>query len=199
MPTRIAHCIRKPIIMRASIQVDNPVRVSVLINDVDGALVLENLKRRSHIRSARDSWLKTSSFGICSPPICEILLLFGSRLRPIRDLAVWWIDNYVCALQARVCVGLSHPDASEIGSGVLGPRGAARGDERYSRSKSAPNVSGWRRENESRHALPRYSHTQSARCLWADGAAKLAGSRAGNTPWDPPLAPRRGSCLAPSS
>src|SRR5580658_8542186 len=195
MPTRIAHRIRKPIIMRASIQVDNPVRMSVLINHVDGALVLENLKRRSHIRSARDSWLKAPGLRICSPSICENPLLLDGGLGPIRDLAVWWIDNHVRALQARVCIGLSHPDATEIGSGVLGPRGAASGGERHSQSKSVANVSGSRRrENESRHALPRYSHTQSARCLWADGAAKLAGSRAGNTPWDPPHAPRRGSC-----
>src|SRR5580698_1232600 len=161
--------------------------MGVLINDVDGALVLENLTRRSHIRSARDSWLKAPGFRICSPSICEIPLLLDGGLGPIRDLAFWRIDNHVRALQARVCIGLSHPDATEIGSGVLGPRGAASGGERFSQSKSAANVSGWRRENESRHALPRYSHTQSARCLWADGAARPAGSKAGNTPWDPPV------------
>ena len=46
---RIAHRITKPLIMRASIQVDDTVRMNVLINDVHGAAVLEDLKRRWQI------------------------------------------------------------------------------------------------------------------------------------------------------
>ncbi len=186
--------------MRASVQVNDAVGMNVLINDVHGAVVLENLKRRSQIRGARHSGLEASFFRIGSRPIREILLLLGSRLGPIRDLAVWRIDNHVCALQVGVRIVLSHPDATEVGSRALGPGAAARDSEQNRQNKTAPNVSdSRRRENESRHALPRYSRIQSTRCLWADASAKRAGSRAGNTPWDPPPAPHRRSCRAPSS
>src|SRR5579863_9460513 len=106
--------------MRASIQVDDTVRMGVLINDVHGAVVLKNLKRRSEIRGARYSRLEASFFRIGSLSIFEIPLLLDDGIGAIRDLAVRRIDNHVRALQVGVCIALSHPDATEVRAGALG-------------------------------------------------------------------------------
>ncbi len=167
--------------MRASIQVNDAIRMNVLIDDIHSAVVLEDLKRRSQVRGARHSGLEASFFRIGGLPIGEILLLLGSCLETIGDLAVWRIDNHVRALKARVGLVLSHPDATEVSCGALGP--AAGGGEHNRQNQTAPNVfDSRRRENEFRHALPRYSRIQSTRCLWADAAEKRAESKAGNTP-----------------
>jgi hypothetical protein len=81
--------------MRAAVEIDDAVGVYVLINDVHGAVILENLKRRLQIRGTRHSGLEASFFRIGSRAICEILLLLGSCFGPIGDFAVWRIDNHV--------------------------------------------------------------------------------------------------------
>ena len=78
--------------------------MNVLINDVHGTVVLENLKRRSQISGARHAGLEASCFRIGNRTICEILLLLGNCFGPIRDLPVRRIEDYVCAFEARVCV-----------------------------------------------------------------------------------------------
>jgi hypothetical protein len=47
--------------------------MNVLIDHIHGAVVLENLKRRSQIRGSRHSGLETPSLGVCRLSICEVL------------------------------------------------------------------------------------------------------------------------------
>ena len=100
--------------MRAAVQIDDSVGVNVLIDDVDGAVVLENLKRRWHISGARHAGLKAFCFRIGRSAIGEILLLRGNRLGTIWDLAIRRIDDYVGAFEAGVRVVLCHPDATQV-------------------------------------------------------------------------------------
>src|SRR5579872_246456 len=175
--------------MPAAIEINNAVGMHVLINDVYGAVVLEDLKRRADVSRARHAGLKASGFWIGRRAIGEILFLSGKCPRAIGDFASRRIDNHVRTFEAGVGVFLCHPDAPQI-------RGAgAGGSEENGENETAAEVTSSRRPDSESHFAPlRCSRIQSAPCLSAPEPVEDAASTALNTWLDRQRAPHRRWC-----
>ena len=109
--------------MRAAVEIDDAVGMYVLINDVDGAVVLENLKRRSQIRGARDARVESILFrGSAVARFAKFCFCWAAASGRYGIFAVRRIDNHVRAFQAGVRVVLRHPDATQVRPGFAARR-----------------------------------------------------------------------------
>ena len=110
MGARISHRVWQALVVGLFVQIQNPVGMNAFVDNIHGAVVLQNLKRIRQKSRAGHSRLEATHIGICAGAAREILRRLRAGFRAVRNFSRRRVEDRTRGFQIEIGFAFGFPN-----------------------------------------------------------------------------------------